>query len=82
MSDAVECISLDALGTTIAIGHGRKVSVIDQATICAYVSALLHILNSEVFQLCGGISGFSQIRPHSITSKRSYPLFPPVLCTL
>lgn len=49
MPDTIECISLDPLGVTIAIGHGEKVSVIDQSTICAYVPTLLHTLNAEVF---------------------------------
>ncbi|KAF9790774.1 WD40-repeat-containing domain protein [Thelephora terrestris] len=36
MSDPIECVALDPLGTTIAIGHGEKVSVIEQTTISVW----------------------------------------------
>lgn len=49
MSDAVGCITLDALGATIAIGHGEKVTVINQTTICAYGPTPFHILTTAVF---------------------------------
>lgn len=82
MVDAVGCIALDVLGTTIAIGHGEKVSVIDQSTICACDSRLPYVLSIGVFQPYGRTSGFSQTHPHSTILKKNYPPLPPVLCTL
>ena len=81
MSDAVGCIALDDLGATIAIGHGEKVSVIDQTTICMYCPILFKILTAELPQLYGGISGFSQTHPRSITSRKNCLLLRPVLYT-
>lgn len=34
MSNAIWCVAQDPLGITIAIGHGEKVSVIEQTTLC------------------------------------------------
>lgn len=49
MSDPIECVTLDPLGTTIAIGHGEKVSVIEQTTICACVPTPRWILTTVSF---------------------------------
>lgn len=46
------------------------------------LSAPFHTQTTEGLQLCGETSGFSQTHRYSITSKRSYPPLPPVLCTL
>ena len=77
MADAIGCIALDILGTTIAIGHGEKVSVIDQLTICVCALRPPHILTIGVFQPYGRTSGFSQTHPYLIILKKTIHHFCP-----